>query len=104
MSDRPNTYEPRRFQSTVPYYARYRLGYPRLLIRRVVALAGLSPGDGVLDLGCGPGLLALPFAQEGMAVTAVDPEPEMLAALAAAAEVERLQVDARQGSSFVLPS
>jgi SAM-dependent methyltransferase len=102
MNDRPETYEPRRFQSTVPYYARYRLGYPDLLIRRVVALAGLAPGDAVLDLGCGPGLLALPFAGLGMKVTAVDPEPEMLAALRSAAD--GLDVDARLGSSFDLPT
>ena len=49
-------YEPRRFQSAVPYYERYRLAYPERLIARVVALAGLKPGDAVLDLGCGPGL------------------------------------------------
>jgi ubiquinone/menaquinone biosynthesis C-methylase UbiE len=102
MADRPQP--PRRFRSTVPYYARYRLGYPDLLIRRVVALTGLTPGDAVLDLGCGPGLLALPFARAGMAVTAVDPEPEMLAALRAAAGAESLQIDVRQGSSSDLPA
>ena len=47
-------------------------------------LAGLEPGDAVMDLGCGPGLLAIPFAQAGMKVTAVDPEPEMLEAAGAA--------------------
>ena len=54
--NRPVPYEPRRFQSAVPYYERYRLGYPERLIARVVALLGLKPGDAVLDLGCGPGL------------------------------------------------
>jgi len=69
-----------RFQSTVPFYARYRLGYPTRLIERVIALTGLRTGDAVLDLGTGPGLLAVPFAAAGMRVTAADPEPAMLAA------------------------
>src|ERR1019366_10087065 len=63
-------YEPHRFKSAAPFYERYRLGYPERLIRRLIALAGLRPGDPVLDLGTGPGLLAVPFARAGMAVTA----------------------------------
>ena len=104
MSGSFHDFEPRRFRSTVPYYARYRLGYPDLLISRVVALAGLRPGDRVLDLGCGPGLLAVPFARAGAAVTAVDPEEEMLAAARAAAAEAGVQVDVLQGSSFDLPA
>jgi len=103
MSDQPHAFRPRRFQSTAPYYAQYRLGYPARLIGRVVALCGLAAGDPVLDLGCGPGLLALPFAQAGCRVTAVDPEPEMLQALQKAAESAHLAIDVRQGSSFALP-
>ena len=63
MFDPAENYDPRRFQTTVPYYARYRLGYPELLIRRVIERAGLKPRDAVMDLGCGPGLLAIPFAK-----------------------------------------
>jgi hypothetical protein len=36
MPNPAENYDPRRFETTVPYYARYRLGYPELLIRRVV--------------------------------------------------------------------
>lgn len=75
----------RRFESTVPYYARYRLGYPTRLIERVISLVGLKLGDAVLDLGTGPGLLAVPFAAAGFRVTAADPEPAMLAAAKQAA-------------------
>src|SRR5205809_6735923 len=67
------------FADTVAYYDRYRLGYPDRLIARVGGLAGLQPGDSVLDLGCGTGMLAASFARAGMAVTAMDPEPQMLA-------------------------
>ncbi|MGD0866864.1 MAG: methyltransferase domain-containing protein [Rhizomicrobium sp.] len=104
MPDTPETYDPRRFRTTVPYYARFRLGYPQGLIERVIAIVGLKPGGRVMDLGCGPGLLAIPFARAGMAVTAVDPEPEMLAAAEAGAREAGLSIAFRQGSSFDLPS
>jgi len=103
MSDPAQTFDPRRFQTTVPYYSRYRLGYPDLLIRRVIGRVGLKAGDAVMDLGCGPGLVAIPFAQAGMAVTGVDPEPAMLAAAKAAAAEAGVTLDLRQGSSFDLP-
>lgn len=103
MSDPAQTFDPRRFQTTVPYYSRYRLGYPDLLIRRVIERVGLKPGDAVMDLGCGPGLVAIPFAKAGMAVTGVDPEPAMLDAAKAAAAEAGVALDLRQGSSFDLP-
>ncbi|HEV7136086.1 MAG TPA: class I SAM-dependent methyltransferase [Steroidobacteraceae bacterium] len=74
-----------RFQSTVPFYSRYRLSYPPRLIERVIELTGLKSGDAILDLGAGPGLLAIPFAAAGMRVTAADPEPLMLQAAGEAA-------------------
>jgi len=74
------TEENRHFRGTVEAYRQYRLDYPQRLLTRLAALAGLKPGDAVLDLGCGPGNLAIPFARMGFAVTAMDPEPEMLAA------------------------
>jgi ubiquinone/menaquinone biosynthesis C-methylase UbiE len=104
MPQPPETYDPRRFRTTVPYYARFRLGYPEALIARVIEIVGLKPGDKVMDLGCGPGLLAILFARAGMAVTAVDPEPEMLAAAEAGARAAGVALDLRRGSSFDLPS
>jgi SAM-dependent methyltransferase len=95
-------YEPRRFASTVDFYARYRLGYPERLIARVVGLAGLKPGDPVLDLGAGPGMLAVGFAKAGMVVTAMDPEPGMLAAAGEAGRAAGVALTLRQGSSYDL--
>jgi ubiquinone/menaquinone biosynthesis C-methylase UbiE len=100
----PETRPTRPFQSAVGFYDRYRLDYPPRLLARVAALAGLTPGDRVLDLGTGTGMLAIGFAKAGMAVTALDPEPEMLAAAAAKAEEAGVTVDFRPGGSADLDS
>jgi len=96
--------EAQRFQSTVPFYSRYRLGYPARLIERVIASTGLRAGDAVLDLGTGPGLLAVPFARAGMSVTAADPEPNMLAAAAEAARTAGVTLTLWPGGSNELTS
>jgi len=103
MTDTKANYDPHRFRTTVPFYERYRLGYPEGLIARVETETGLSPGDAVLDLGCGPGTLSIPFARLGMEVLGVDPEPNMLEAAAAAAEAAGVAIELKRGSSFDLP-
>ena len=71
---------PDRFSSTVPFYVEGRLNYPPRLIENVASWLGISPKDHVLDLGCGPGFLAIAFAKLGCTVTAIDPDRAMLAA------------------------
>jgi ubiquinone/menaquinone biosynthesis C-methylase UbiE len=83
----------------VAYYDRYRLAFPERLIHRVISLAGLKPADGVLDLGCGTGMLAIAFAKAGMTVTAMDPEPQMLEAASAAAQAAGVTVTWALGGS-----
>jgi len=68
-----------RFESTAPWYAQFRPRYPAELIDRLVAAAGLDAGSRVLDLGAGPGHVALALAGHVREVLAVDVEPEMLA-------------------------
>lgn len=93
------------FQSTVAFYEKYRLDYPDRLIARVAGLVGLTPGDAVLDLGTGTGMLAIAFARLGMVVTALDPEPDMLAAAKAGADAAGVTVDFRQaGSADLTPA
>jgi SAM-dependent methyltransferase len=95
-------FEPRRFRSTVPYYARYRVPYPAPLISFVHERCGLRAGSRVLDLGCGPGQLAVAFATFGCAVTAMDPEPEMLAAMKQRATAADASIEAVRASSHDL--
>lgn len=95
-------FEARRFQSTAAYYLRYRVPYPDSLISRVAERSGLKSGDHVLDLGCGPGQLGVAFARLGATVTAMDPEPEMLAAAKEGARDAGVNVILRQGSSYDL--
>lgn len=100
MSQADQNYDPHRFRTTVPFYSRYRQPYPRRLIDWVVERAGLKPGDAVMDLGCGPGTLAVLFAGAGMTVTGVDPEPAMLEE----ARRNAPGVTFLEGSSFALPA
>ncbi len=68
----------RRFRTAAPHYLKGRPAYPERLIRRVAELTRLERHHAVLDLGCGPGQLALAFAPHAATVLGVDPEPEML--------------------------
>jgi len=80
-----DTFPERRFASTVAHYVAGRPPYAPALIARVVQLCRVTRSHRVLDLGCGPGQLAVAFARYAGAVIAVDPEPEMLRAARAAA-------------------
>ncbi len=71
-------FERRRFRTAAKYYLQGRPPYAGHLIRRVAELCGLDGDERLLDLGCGPGQLALAFAPFVAEVTALDPEPEML--------------------------
>jgi ubiquinone/menaquinone biosynthesis C-methylase UbiE len=85
----------RPFRTAAPYYRRYRLAYPPELIARLAAATGLDPGARVLDLGCGPGSLAIPLAAYAGEVVAVDAEPEMIAELERAAPANVTAVEGR---------
>ena len=95
-------FEPHRFRSTVPYYARYRVPYPGRLIAFVAERIGLERASHVLDLGCGPGQLAIAFARLGATVTAIDPEPSMLAAAREHAAEAGVSLKTIEGSSYDL--
>ncbi|HME21082.1 MAG TPA: class I SAM-dependent methyltransferase [Acetobacteraceae bacterium] len=71
-------FQPRRFRTAAQHYLAGRPAYSPRLIRHVAKFVALARGDRVLDLGCGPGMLAGAFAPLVGKVIAMDPEPEML--------------------------
>ena len=70
----------------------------------LVEHAALTPGEQVLDLGCGTGNVALLAAAAGAVVTAVDPSARLLEVASAAAREGALTVDCRQGDAASVPA
>jgi SAM-dependent methyltransferase len=67
-------------------------------VQQLLALVDGEPQT-VLDLGCGPGRHALPLADAGLTVTAVDTSPSLLAQLEAALDgrdIEIVEADMRE--------
>jgi SAM-dependent methyltransferase len=71
-------FQPHRFRTAARHYLAGRPPYAPRLIRLVAELLRVGRRDRVLDLGCGPGVLAGAFAPLVGEVVAIDPEPEML--------------------------
>jgi SAM-dependent methyltransferase len=57
-------------------YNRVRPRYPQANIDRVIELANLSTKAAILELGCGPGIATLPFAQLGFSLLSLEPNLE----------------------------
>jgi SAM-dependent methyltransferase len=93
-----------RFGSTVPHYVTGRPNYAPSLIRIVKEQLHLSGQHRLLDLGCGPGWLAVAFAPFVGTVVAMDPEPAMLAAAETVAAEANVQIELIEGSSYDLGS
>lgn len=93
---------PGRFRSAVPFYVEGRLDYPRRLVGNVAAWLRLPPSAPVLDLGCGPGFLAIAFAELGCTALGIDPDKGMLAAARDLAARRGIPCEFREGSSYEL--
>jgi ubiquinone/menaquinone biosynthesis C-methylase UbiE len=68
------------FDQIAGLYDQARSGYPLALFADVTAAAGLSPGDSMLEVGCGTGKATEGFAAKGLDILALDPGGEMIAA------------------------
>jgi 2-polyprenyl-3-methyl-5-hydroxy-6-metoxy-1,4-benzoquinol methylase len=91
-----------RFQTAAEHYVRGRLDYLPELIERVVSLTELRRHHRVLDLGCGPGFLAVAFATHTREVVGIDPEPAMLDQAVRYAAKRNVPVRFVRGSSYEL--
>ena len=87
----------RSFGAVAATYARYRPGYPAAALDWALAPA---PGGEVLDLGAGTGKVTEALLRRpGVRVTAVDPDPAMLAQFRA----DFPTVDAHEGTAERIP-
>lgn len=71
-------HDPSLFKGTAWYYSRYRVPYPPELIDGLASAFDLEGRGRLLDLGCGPGTLALRLNDVFEDVVGVDPDPEMI--------------------------
>ena len=92
--------------STSSYYApaKKSLGQnflvDRRIVSRIIAAADLSPGDTVLEIGSGRGILTRPLAERTASLTAVELDGDLVTALAAEfseqSHVRIVHADARE--------
>jgi ubiquinone/menaquinone biosynthesis C-methylase UbiE len=73
-------------------------------LNRIVQLAGAGPDDSVLDVACGPGLLASAFARVAKHATGLDMTPAMLEQARKTQQEQGLNnVSWQQGDVYSLP-
>ncbi len=89
------------FDVAADAYDRFMGRYSRLLAPQMADLAGVRPGDRVLDVGCGPGALTGELVDRvgPASVAAVDPSEPFVAA----ARTRHPGVDVRKASAEALP-
>ncbi|MBR8833458.1 MAG: class I SAM-dependent methyltransferase [Stigonema ocellatum SAG 48.90 = DSM 106950] len=73
-------YDPTLFQGAAWYYARYRSKYPQALFDLLTDIFKLDGKGRLLDLGCGAGLVGIPFRDRFAEVVGLDPDADMLKA------------------------
>jgi SAM-dependent methyltransferase len=68
------------FDQAAGIYDRVRPDYPEALYDDLIALAGLEPGDRLLEVGCATGKATRPLARRGFRITCVELGTELAAA------------------------
>src|SRR5215469_12739332 len=66
------------FAGTAPYYDRFRAPYAQAAINFIIECYSLSKRERALDLGCGPGTIAIPLSYTVGEVVAVDADADMI--------------------------
>ncbi len=80
------------FAGAAQFYDRFRAPYAPSAIAFIIARCKLGEGVRALDLGCGPGTIAIPLSRTVAEVIAVDPDADMIA------EGRRLAMSAGRGN------
>src|SRR5262245_56295978 len=81
-------------------------GRDRAFREQLVSLAGLAPGESVLDIGCGTGSLAIVAKREVGAtgkVVGIDPSSEMIARAKAKSAKVGLDIEFKNAVAEALP-
>jgi SAM-dependent methyltransferase len=68
------------FDAAAGLYQEARPDYPDALYAELARAAGTRPGDRLLEIGCATGKATLPLARRGLAITGLEPGPELAAA------------------------
>lgn len=80
-------------------YSRFMGRYAEPLAEVFAAFSGVSAGDNVLDVGCGPGALTAHLLAAGARVAAIDPSPPFVDSM----RKRFPDIDVRQGTAEELP-
>jgi SAM-dependent methyltransferase len=93
------------FGSVAEQYDRARPGYPEALIDETLAYAGVTASGGpqsgrggrrdlfsALEVGAGTGIATRQFAARGLAITVLEPDPEMIAVNHSRADLEGIDL------------
>jgi trans-aconitate methyltransferase len=67
------------FDQAAEAYQRVRPDYPEALFDDLIELAGLAPGDQLLEVGCATGKATVPLARRGFRITCVELGAELAA-------------------------
>ncbi len=65
------------FNQAAGFYHRARPDYPSELFDDLIAVAGLAPGDRLLEIGCATGKATLPLARRGFRITCIELGPDL---------------------------
>lgn len=78
MQKQCNTTKANLYKGAAQYYELHRTKYPSSLFSTLEQLFQLDGRGRLLDLGCGPGTVAIPMSSRFEEVVAVDADPEMV--------------------------
>jgi protein-L-isoaspartate O-methyltransferase len=93
-----------RFATTAEFYEQYRPPYPAEFFSAIAKKLTLDKRHALIDLGTGPGVLAIGFAPYVGRVVGIDPEPAMLAAARAGSTRAGAAVNFIEGRAEELPA